>query len=63
MRSNGVASAPIDQHIATLATMLAGVPPSDPADRMIIATTLRHGGLRVTADRHIQDYPFCPTVW
>lgn len=63
MRSNGVESAPIDQHVATLATMLAGVSPGDPADRMIIATTLRHGGLLVTPDRQIRDYPFCPTVW
>jgi PIN domain nuclease of toxin-antitoxin system len=63
IRSNGVESVPIDQHIGTLATMLAGDPPGDPADRMIIATTLRRGGLLVTPDRQIRDYPFCPTVW
>jgi PIN domain nuclease of toxin-antitoxin system len=62
-RANGVEPVPIDHHIAVLATLLPGEPPPDPADRLIIATTLHRGGALVTSDRRIQAYPFCPTFW
>jgi PIN domain nuclease of toxin-antitoxin system len=58
-----VAPTPIDHHIAILATLLPAEAPTDPADRLIIATTLRLGGLLVTPDTRIRQYPFCPTLW
>lgn len=63
MRANGVEPAAIDHRIATLSTMLPAEPPSDPADRLIIATALHRGALLVTPDRALLDYPYCPTVW
>ncbi len=63
MRANGVEPVPVDHRIGALATLLPGNPPSDPADRLIIATALDRGGAIVTPDRHIRDYPFCPAIW
>jgi PIN domain nuclease of toxin-antitoxin system len=63
MRSNGVTPVPLDHHIGVLSTQLPAEPPSDPADRMIIATALRLGTVLVTPDRSILDYPYCPTAW
>ena len=63
MRANDLEAVPVDHRIATLATLLPGEPPRDPADRIIVATALHHGGIVVTPDRRLHDYPFCPTVW
>jgi PIN domain nuclease of toxin-antitoxin system len=63
MRSNGVDPVPVDHRIGALATLLPGDPPTDRADRLIIATALHEGGAVVTPDRHIREYPFCPTIW
>lgn len=63
MRVNGMEAIPVDHHIGVLATLLPGEPPTDPADRIIVATALHQGGAVVTPDRRIIDYPFCPTIW
>lgn len=63
IRAHELTPVPVDHHIGVLATMLPANPPSDPADRMIIATALRLGVPLVTPDRRLLDYPFCPTVW
>lgn len=62
-RANGVEPVPIDHRIGVLATMLPSDPPGDPADRLVIATALHRGGVVVTPDQRIQEYPFCPTIW
>jgi PIN domain nuclease of toxin-antitoxin system len=62
-RANGLVPVPLDHQIAVLATLLPGDPPPDPADRLIIATALFQGGVVVTPDRRIHEYPFCPTIW
>lgn len=48
---------------AVLATRLAGVPPADPVDRLLIATALVHQCPIVTKDRHIRRYPHVQAVW
>lgn len=63
IRANGIEPVPVDQRIAVLATQLPGEPPTDPADRIIIATALDRGGPLVTPDQRILDYPYCPTIW
>lgn len=63
IRANGVEPVPVDHRIAVLATQLPGESPSDPADRLIIATALDRGGALVTPDQRIRDYPYCPTIW
>lgn len=63
MRANGVSPVLVDHETATLATMLPATPPGDPADRMIIATSLRLGVPLVTPDLSIREFPYCPTVW
>ena len=63
MRADGIEPVLVDHRIGVLATMLPGEPPSDPADRFIIATALHRGGAVVTPDQEIQEYAFCPTIW
>lgn len=63
LRLEGVESAPIDHRIGVLATLLPGEAPSDPADRLIVATALERGCPLVTPDRRLLEYPFCPTIW
>lgn len=63
LRLPGLEPAPIDHRIAALAAALPADPPSDPADRFIVATALVRGCPVVTPDRRLHDYRFCPTVW
>jgi len=35
----------------------------DPADRLIVSSTLQHGAELVTKDRHIRAFPLVRTVW
>lgn len=63
VRANEIESVPVDHRIGVLATLLPGEPPTDLADRIIIATALHHGGAVVTPDQRILDYPFCPAIW
>lgn len=48
---------------AISSTLLPGDFHKDPADRIIIAFTRRHGALLVTHDQKIRDYPHVETVW
>jgi len=48
----GAIELPINSEVAIRATEIVGLHP-DPADRLIVATTLAHGGLLVTADEKL----------
>jgi PIN domain nuclease of toxin-antitoxin system len=52
---------PITAEIATLSVSL-GLH-GDPADRLIAATTVRHGAVLVTSDRRLRDAHRVPTLW
>jgi PIN domain nuclease of toxin-antitoxin system len=54
---------PVSNRIALESVRLAGSPPSDPADRIIIATALGLGATVVTADRRIRAYAPVRAVW
>ena len=54
---------PVDNHIAMRANRLPEPLHPDPADRIIIATTLILGGVLVTKDQKIRDYSHIKTVW
>ena len=54
---------PVSNSIAVKATQLPGNLHSDPADRIIIATTLSIGAVLVTKDEKIRNYPHVKTVW
>lgn len=49
--------------IAVLSSRLEGRPPSDPADRILIATAKAHGIPVVTKDGEIRDYLYVEAVW
>jgi PIN domain nuclease of toxin-antitoxin system len=53
---------PIDNRIAVRSVKLRGIH-SDPADRMIVATTLSLGARLVTRDRRLRAYPGVETIW
>lgn len=53
---------PVDNAIALASTALPGRAPSDPADRIIIATARARNAKIVTKDRRIRSYDV-PTVW
>ncbi|MBI2773097.1 MAG: type II toxin-antitoxin system VapC family toxin [Chloroflexi bacterium] len=53
---------PVDNAIALASTTLPGRPPSDPADRIIIATARSRSAKIVTKDERIRSYDV-PTVW
>jgi PIN domain nuclease of toxin-antitoxin system len=63
MRQSYLTPVPVDHHIGALATLLPSQPPTDPADRLIIATALKIGAIMITPDEEIRNYPYCPTVW
>lgn len=54
---------PVDNTIASRSVLLPEPLHPDPADRIIIATTLRLGALLVTKDQKIQNYPQVRTIW
>lgn len=49
--------------IAVLSTRLTGNPPSDPADRILIATSKVHHCPIVSRDQAIRDYAHVESVW
>ena len=53
--SAGVEEIPVSGEIAILSTALDGLP-ADPADRIIAATAVYHGGMLLTADQRILDW-------
>lgn len=48
--------APIERTALIQSTRLSGSPPSDPMDRILIATALLHGATLVTSDAKIIEY-------
>ena len=54
---------PVDNRIAARSVQLEGFPHRDPADRIIVATTLGLGATAVTADARLRGYKPLTTVW
>jgi PIN domain nuclease of toxin-antitoxin system len=54
---------PVTEAVACRAGLLAEALPGDPADRLIVATTLEAGGRLVTADQSLRDSGVVETVW
>jgi PIN domain nuclease of toxin-antitoxin system len=53
----------LEPAIAVESAHLPGVPPSDPADRRIVATARHHGLTLLTADPALQAYPHLKVFW
>jgi len=54
---------PVNNSIARLAVSACGAMPSDPADRIIVATALYLGASVVTRDERIKASGLVPCVW
>jgi PIN domain nuclease of toxin-antitoxin system len=54
---------PVDNRIAMRAVQLDDFPHRDPADRMIVATTIALGATLVTADDVLRSYERVKTTW
>lgn len=54
---------PLNNTIALKSIHLTGSFHNDPADRIIVATTLSMGATLVTKDDKIRDYPYVKTIW
>jgi PIN domain nuclease of toxin-antitoxin system len=54
---------PVDNRIAVSSVYLDGFPHRDPADRIIVATTLSLNGTLVTADARLRAYKPLRTAW
>lgn len=54
---------PVDNAIAVRSFRLPGFPHRDPADRVIVATSLVLGATLVTKDRKIRAYQAVRTLW
>lgn len=54
---------PIDNKIAAKSVSLAPPLHDDPADRMIIATTLQYGAMLITSDKRILSYSHVQSIW
>lgn len=59
----GIQFVPIDSTIARKSVMLPGTLHSDPADRIIIATTRQLGATLITSDQKIRTYKHVETLW
>jgi PIN domain nuclease of toxin-antitoxin system len=54
---------PVTEAVACRAGLLAEVLPGDPADRLIVATTIENGGRLVTADERLGAAGLVATLW
>lgn len=54
---------PVDNKIAAKSVMLPNPLHDDPADRIIIATSLLYGATLITSDKKILNYPHMKSVW
>ena len=54
---------PVNNAIAVESVRLPDFPHSDPADRIIAATTLSLGAVLVTKDDKLRSYPHLKTIW
>ena len=63
LRAGFVRVVPIDADIARGANELPGYFPSDPADRLTVATARKHGLTVLTSDLQILAYSGAQTIW
>ena len=54
---------PLTPPIAVKATQLGRDFPGDPADRLIVATTILESAMLITKDSRIRDYKAVNTIW
>jgi PIN domain nuclease of toxin-antitoxin system len=54
---------PVDNAIAYEAVNLPGIFHADPADRIIVATSLKLNATLVSGDQKIQDYSYAKVAW
>jgi PIN domain nuclease of toxin-antitoxin system len=54
---------PVDNRVALRSTQLEGFPHRDPADRLIVSTTLVHNGTLITADDRLRSWKPVRTLW
>ena len=54
---------PVDNAIAYDAVNLPGIFHADPADRIIVATSLKLNATLVSGDQKIQDYSYAKVAW
>ena len=54
---------PVDNRVALRSTQLDGFPHRDPADRLIVATTLVLNATLVTADERLRSWKPLRTIW
>lgn len=54
---------PLTPEIAVLSTRLPVAFHGDPADRLIVASSLAHNAPLITRDEKITDWGFVPVVW
>jgi len=59
----GVELLPLTPQIAVLSTRLPGEFHGDPADRLVVASSLSHKATLVTRDRKITDWGFVSVYW
>lgn len=52
----GVALAEMSPSVLVASTILPGIPPTDPVDRILVATVREFGYTLVTRDRHLLEY-------
>ena len=57
----GLREIPVDGEVGILAAQLE-MEHRDPADRIIVATAMRHAATLVTADAKLLNWPDCPTI-
>ncbi|WP_022799363.1 type II toxin-antitoxin system VapC family toxin [Thermus islandicus] len=62
LRVRGIRVVPLDAGIALEAAYL-DLPHPDPADRFILATALRLGGVLVTKDKRLRGYAKARSLW
>ena len=60
---SGVKFHPVDNAIAYQSVNLPGTFHADPADRMIVATTLALDATLISGDQKIQDYSYVKVAW
>jgi PIN domain nuclease of toxin-antitoxin system len=63
LQANKTIVSAITPQVAALAVQLPPEINQDPADRLIVATTLAHQATLITADYNLQAVALIPTVW
>ena len=63
LTARGLQVLPINPDIAQMAVSHSGFAHSDPADRIIAATTIHHKGTLVTCDKHLRSVKELNIIW